>query len=332
MTRLKDFPLEAAWPLLLKDLGVRPADVLRRAALPEDLFSRSGVSLASAEYFRLWQAVADEVDDPAFPIHAAQMVSTEAFFPPIFAALCSPNLAVAASRLAHYKRLVAPMVMHIDELPDSFTIALEWLDRTVVPPPSLVAAELSFLIQLPRIATRERLIPLGVEAPSPPEPAAEYERFFGVSVRKGKAHAVVFSSEDARRPFLTVNDAMWEAFEPMLRKKLAELDGSATTADRVRAALLEALPGGSSSMEEISRRLALSKRTLQRRLQNEGTSFQAVLNKTREDLAKHYLSNTTFSGAEISYLLGYDDPNSFFRAFHDWTGETTEHARATLVH
>ena len=40
----------------------------------------------------------------------------------------------------------------------------------------------------------------------------------------------------------------------------------------------------------------------------------------------------TFSGAEISYLLGFDDPNSFFRAFHDWTGETTERARATLAH
>ena len=50
----------------------------------------------------------------------------------------------------------------------------------------------------------------------------------------------------------------------------------------------------------------------------------------REELAKHYLKSSPMTGAEISFLLGYEDPNSFFRAFRGWTGETPEAARTRL--
>ena len=77
-------------------------------------------------------------------------------------------------------------------------------------------------------------------------------------------------------------------------------------------------------------RLGTSTRTLQRRLNQEKKSFQGVLNETREDLARHYLKSSDMTGAEISFLLGFEDPNSFFRAFHTWTGETPEQARGAL--
>jgi AraC-like DNA-binding protein len=83
-------------------------------------------------------------------------------------------------------------------------------------------------------------------------------------------------------------------------------------------------------MGAVSSRLAVSTRTLQRRLNAENTSFQLLLNRTREQLARHYLKGSTMSGAEISFLLGFEDPNSFFRAFHSWTGETPEQARTLM--
>ena len=81
-------------------------------------------------------------------------------------------------------------------------------------------------------------------------------------------------------------------------------------------------------MEAVARELAMSTRTLQRRLKGEGTSFQAVLGETRESLARHYLANSEMSAGEISFLLGYEDPRSFYRAFHDWTGLTPQVVRA----
>ena len=182
-------------------------------------------------------------------------------------------------------------------------------------------------MQLARLATRERIVPLGLTAPEPPQPASEYEAYFGRSVRAGDRYAVTFAPEDAHRPFLTANDAMWRFFQPELRRRLSELDHHATFTERVRGALLELLPGGTSALGAVARKLAVSTRTLQRRLHGEGQTYQDVLDGAREDLARHYLASSSMSGSEISFLLGFEEPSSFFRAFHAWTGETPEQAR-----
>jgi AraC-like DNA-binding protein len=129
------------------------------------------------------------------------------------------------------------------------------------------------------------------------------------------------------RPFLTSNEPLWSAFEPELRQRLADLGTPATTAKRVRAALLEGLPSGLVTMEAIARKLGSSKRTLQRRVEAEGRSYRQILRETREALARHYLEKTALPAAEISFLLGFDEPNSFYRAFRMWTGMTPDSVR-----
>ena len=91
---------------------------------------------------------------------------------------------------------------------------------------------------------------------------------------------------------------------------------------------MELLPAGKSAIEDVAAALGLGKRTLQRKLQEEKTTFQKQLNHTRELLAKNYLQNINLSSEDIAYLLGYQDLNSFFRAFALWTGKSlTEYKR-----
>ena len=59
-------------------------------------------------------------------------------------------------------------------------------------------------------------------------------------------------------------------------------------------------------------------RTLQRRLADESTGFQQVLEAVRREMAQHYLTGPSFDLNEIAYLLGYEEPSSFHRAFHHW--------------
>jgi AraC-like DNA-binding protein len=94
--------------------------------------------------------------------------------------------------------------------------------------------------------------------------------------------------------------------------------------------LLLRLPSGQASLNGVASKLGVSTRTLQRQLNSEKVAFQSVLSKTREELARHHLKSPRMSGAEISFLLSYEDPNSFFRAFHDWTGESPERARLLM--
>lgn len=186
-------------------------------------------------------------------------------------------------------------------------------------------------MQLARIATRTRISPLQVRARQVPESADAYAGYFGVAVRKGKRPAVSFKAEHARLPFLIANEKMWQVFESDLRRRLAELDESATITERTRSALLELLPGGNATIDVVSNKPGTSTRTLQRKLRQEGQNFQALLNATRARLARHYLANSYMSASEISFPLGFEDPNPFFRAFHSWTDSTPERVRNRMM-
>jgi AraC-like DNA-binding protein len=329
MNQVKGFAFHPGWRILLTDLGIRPADVLRRAGLPDDLFTRENASLNCDEYFSLWRGVEEESADPKLPLRIGEAISVEIFDPPIFAALCSPDLNTALRRISLYKKLIGPMVLKVEVGEDSTALELVWPTAISGPPVSLAAVELIFFVKLARLATRFEVRPIRVTTANPPAPVEAYTDFFRVEVTHGPT-GVVFSAEDAARPFLTANDKMWRFFEPELRKRLSELNENAAMSERVRAALLELLPSGNATMEAVSKKLRVGSRTLQRRLNAEGGKFQVVLNKTREELARHYLKSSAMSGAEISFLLGFEDPNSFSRAFHTWTGETPEQARASM--
>ncbi|WP_265447805.1 AraC family transcriptional regulator [Flexivirga meconopsidis] len=324
-----NFDLDPSFTVLLRDLGIRPAQVLRRASLPGDTFARRPSELPIADYYRFWEAI--EVEGRAgegagdLAVRLGEAISVEHFSPPIFAALCSPDLRTAARRLAVYKPLIGPVRLEIGAA-DELTITYRWPSGST-PPRLLATAELVFWVALARIATREQLRPVRVTMPSRPEHPAQLERYLGSRVRTGDDFSVVFTAADAARPFLTENDSMWRIFGPDLRRRLADLQATATTADRVRAALVETLPAGDASIEAVTGQLATSSRTLQRQLSQEGTSFQAVLANTREKLARHYLTRDDLRTSEIAFLLGYNDTNSFYRAFKAWTGVTPERAR-----
>jgi AraC-like DNA-binding protein len=326
----KKFQLPYGWRILLKDLGINPTNVLRRAGLPEDLFAVDDAALSTKEYFSIWRALEEESGGPFLPLKMATHKSVEAFAPPVFAALCSPDLNTALVRLSLYKRLVCPLALLVSQGEESIRLEAKWLDTAYQPPASLAAMELIWFVQLARIATRERIVPLSLTSPRRALAADEYTQYFGTPVRQDAVISITFSAEDAARPFLTASESMWRFFEPSLRKRLFELDAQATVSEKVRSALLEMLPGGNASMGAVSSKLGFSPRTLHRRLSQEGVSFQVVLNQTREELAKHYLGNSNMPGAEISFLLGYEDPNSFLRAFQQWTGQTPERVRELL--
>ena len=330
MARNATFPVDPGWRSLLKDMGIRTDHLLRRAGLPQELFTRPNNGLTTAEYFRFWESLEAEVGDPLLPLRLVETIQAESFSPPIFAAMCSTNMVQAAQRLATYKKLIAPMSLSVTLSRDgALSLSPRWLDVQAEVPFVVVTAELAFLLRLARLATREHVTAVQVTLPRLPRRAQAnaYATFFGVTVRRGESASLTLSAADANRPFLTANDAMWQVFEPDLRKRLGELDASATTAQRVRSALLELLPSGQSGIEAVASRLLMSKRTLQRRLEEEGGNYRALVNGTREDLAKHYLSQTDLSAGEIGFLLGFEDPNSFFRAFNDWTGTTPEAMR-----
>lgn len=323
------YQVDKGWLVIMKDLNISVQDILRHAHLPLDLFSRKSATVTAEEYYRLWDGITYVLrDDPTFPLRIGDAITVEAFSPPLFACFCSADLNVAANRIAHYKPLIGPLRLDVHQDSQQTTISFTGLPQNAPPPSALIAVELVFWVQIARIATRDQIVPLAVHTTIDVPGAEEYEQYFGVRITRSNFDGVSFSAEDARKPFLTASDEMWAVFEPNLNMRMQDLDQEATFRDCVRACLMEIIASGQYTMSDVASRLAVSTRTLQRRLREEGTTFQKELDALREELARNYLSRSDYSSGQIAFLLGYEDPNSFFRAFRAWTGQTPEYVRA----
>ncbi|MCB9077381.1 MAG: AraC family transcriptional regulator ligand-binding domain-containing protein [Anaerolineaceae bacterium] len=326
------YNLEKGWPVLLKNLGLSVQDVLRHAQLPLDLLLRKTPAVTAAEYYRFWDGLAHaSKHEPALALRLAQIISANAVAPAMIAFLSSSNLNIALKRTAHYKPIVAPVRMDIEQNNRQTILTFAGVPQNGSLPPLFVAFELVFWVQMARMATREQLNPETVDVSLDLPELAVYEAFLATRIRRDEVNRLTFSAVDAQKPFLTANHAMWAILEPAFDQRMEDLTQEASFRDRVRACLLEILASGHYSMTYIASKLAMSNRTLQRRLREEGTTFQQVLDELREELARHYLATTDYTSAEISFLLGYEEPNSFFRAFQAWTGQTPEIVRANRL-
>lgn len=325
----KPYAIHSGFGVGLTALGIEPAHVLRRAGLPADLFAREATTLTPMEFHRFWAALDEEAADPTLPVRIGESLTADAFDVPIFAAACSPNLHVAAKRLSRYKPLIGPIVLDVQTTDRGTRLELSWPDG-LSPPPLLRVVELVWWVAFARLATHHEICPLLAAAPLDTVDAS-VEAYLGTSIEHRPQTVLVFSTRDAARPFLTANARMWNHFEPGLRTRLSELQAGSTVDERVHSALLELLPAGNGTINAVAGSLGMSTRTLQRKLKSEGTTFRRRLNGTREMLARHYLGTSRMPVAEISFLLGYEDPNSFFRAFHGWTGSSPERMRTSLI-
>jgi AraC-like DNA-binding protein len=320
------FRLDNVWRAAIHDLGLSPEHVLRRAELPVDLLRQPDPMVDVEGYFRLVEALDSEAGQADLGLSLGQRLTVDVFDPTLFAAACSPNLEVALQRVSTYKRLMGPFRLQVERVEGGLRVEFHCLDRPTMPR-LLGMVDLTFSLHWIRHATRVRVVPRVVEVPTLPDPLEPYAAYFGRTPDEGDRYALVFSEADVKRPFLTVNSGMWRAFEPELRRRLSELETEVSFRERVQSALLELLPSGRCQRRDVAASLGVGERTLQRRLRAESTSFQETLAQTRESLARHYLVRTRLSPPEIAYLLGFDDPNSLYRAFHRWTGTTPESVR-----
>lgn len=318
---MKHFPLDKNYAVLLKSYGISVDELLKKAKLPLDIFVRNNPCVTSKEYYRFMKAIEELVPDKKMPILLATADNIETITPPIFGAYCSSNAKECIKRIAQYKALAGAITFEVYEQNEhEITVEIKG-DENIELPEIIVGIEMVLLTNLIRKATKENIIPLRISVLKP-FINPEYEHFLEQKANKGLVNSITFSSDDAKIPFITRNESMWNFFEPELKKRLSEMDTDDSFSAKVRSVLVEILPAGKTTIEDVAVTLGISKRSLQRKLKEEDTTFQKQLNHVRELLAKNYIQNTQLSSEDIAYLLGYQDLNSFFRAFSIWTGKS----------
>ena len=304
-------------------LGLDPDALLRRMRRPPDFFEDEGRGVTAQEYFDGWNAIIAEAGRDDAPLLLGQAYARGPFNPAFFAFTCSPNVAVGLERLTLFKPLTGPL--HLAMRRDD-SGALRITKTTNMPglplPASFAATELVFFAEAMRTCTGAPLRPLAATLPAAVPAQGAIEDFLGCPITISAACTMTLSPEDAARPLLSSDAEHWATIEPGFRRQMYALTDQQTTTGRLRAVLTEMLPAGEANVMAAADRMRMSARSLQRRLNEEGTTFQAELDAVREALAREYLIATDLNIEEISYLLAYRDPNSFYRAFQSWTGHT----------
>lgn len=323
------FIIDRKYMDILEHSNISVTQVLKKAKLPEDIFSHKSSRINTEEYIRFMEAIKEIAQDKELPLKISTVDGLETFSPPVFAAYCSKNGLMCMKRLSDYKKLMGSLVFTVTENNNSVTLEMTFERKGFEIPEYLVASELVFTLQIIRNATKKHIIPKEIITRYSLETDG-YEEYFGVRPKTGDKNTMTISIEDALIPFVSWNDSMWDYFKPELKRRLDELNKEDSYSTRVNIALTELLPGGQAGIDEVSKKLGCSKRTLQRKLNEEGTTFQKELNTTREKLAKNYIMNFDMTNEEIAYLVGYYDCSSFMRAFNLWTGTTISQYRREM--
>jgi AraC-like DNA-binding protein len=306
----------------LRSRGMNAEALLGEVGLSTDVLADPNRRHPLEVTTRLWRLAVQATGDPAFGIEVARHSTFQTFHALGFSLATSATLREALERIARYFAIVTDAAdVRLEPVGQRLRLTVH-LRPSADPADEAVDAFVAATLRLCRTLCGRAFNPLAVElrrsAPANPAP---YARYFRVPVSFGAPlDALTFDRASAEARLVTANPEIARANDAVAAEYLERLKDS-RLAPRVRQAIVDQLPqGGDPDPALVARRLALSLRNMQRKLADEGTSFQAILDDTRAGLARSYLDEGRYSVSEVTYLLGFSGVSNFSRAFKRWTG------------
>ncbi|KQQ56175.1 hypothetical protein ASF84_12855 [Pseudomonas sp. Leaf127] len=297
-------------------LALEPAAVLRHANLPPTWHLDDTVVITPAQLFAIWDAVETLSGDTAAGIRMVTETSTARHMLAFLAATYAADFRDALTRLARFKRLCSPDRLYFETRSARTFVTTEWPAGT--PPEPYIAVDASFalLLEVGRRGSGKPVVPVFVELRRPAPESTRHVEFFGCPVRFGaKRDRLVLNAVDLALPFPTHNPELLRMLTPSLASAVEDIARHASLGERVKATVRRMMADGRTDMVSVARELGFSPRTLQRKIGVEGKTFRMLLAEARDELSRELFRDGTMEAKEVAYRLGYQDTNSFYRAF-----------------
>lgn len=293
----------------------------------------AGLALADPEtrvpqaaYNQLWERVTAESGDPELGLHLAERLDLDAFHVVGHLASRSPTLGAALERIARYSRILHDAGrVEVEQVGDEAIIYPGCRGLRHAVPRGVAESSAASIVVLGRRLTRSTFAPRAVEfRHAEPRRTEEHRRILGVRPSFGHAeNRLVVDRSVLALPIQAEGGGLLRYLDAYAEELLAKLPPDEEDfAAKVLRLILGSFGGAEVDAGTIAKRLGLHPRTLQRRLEALGTSFQSLYDEARRSLAERYLTEDGLAVQEIAFLLGYADPSNFHRAFRRWTGQT----------
>lgn len=313
----------------LEAKGYVPEEVLREPWPIPDSNPLGGVDIEHWEALLL--IAKNYLNDPFIGLHVGQTITAQhlGILGSVF--LACENLGAVLERFERYQRLIYDVVpASVDIYPEY--VELSWdtdgyevdgladeTGRTVM---------IEFSRSLIRGSVKLKTVHFIHKKPENIKP---YEDYFGCPVLFEQPIGLMrFDKEILNLPLKNSDAALVAILEQHADKLLATLPHVEEIVEQVRKHIAYLLHQGEPDIEQLAELLHYSRRTLQRRLTEAGTTFRKELNFVRYELAKSFLKDPRVQIIEIALLLGYAEHSPFTRAFKDWSGKTPQQAREEM--
>lgn len=308
---------------------------LSEAGIDRAVLTEPDTPVPLARHARLLQLAAERTGDDFLGLHIGQQVHPIDMGALGYALMNAPTVKMALltfdrylgaySRGCEFTLAEAPGgVWHLDF---RYTVAVT--DLGIVERRHEAECTLSMVLNVVRSLTGNLWSPKRVLFEHPePEDTSEHRRLFCAPVEFGAAvNRLVIGGAVLERPVRSAQARLFVVIEDHLRRAVAAHAHQTDLLAEVSAIVIRDLANGVPSIDDVAARLAMTKRTLQRRLKDNGVGYAELVEKVRHRLAVEYVSGTRLSLTEIGFLLGYSHPSAFSRAFRKWTGTTPHEYR-----
>lgn len=313
---------------ILASYGLDPRLVINADHYRPGSVAHRGKRITFAEYDATITRTAELTQDPALGVRSARHLHPSHLGALGHAWMASSNLREALRRLDRYSHMFNEQVeIRTDEKTDRIRIIYEMTSRPSSPD-LLADAHLANILALCRLNFGPGLMPLNVKfrhpEPADPEP---WREFFGPVVHFGQTEdSMDISAADADVELTCSDSELVEIHEDVIRKHLSRVKRD-NIVNRARLTIMEQLPSGRVTGEDMARELNMSMRTLRRKLGEKDETVRSLLMSVRKDLARRYIRNEDYNITEIAFLLGFADSSAFSRAFKNWFGQSPSEAR-----
>ena len=317
----------------LLDNGVDPQPVLDKCGINFQEGEENTPPLPLQQIADLFEAAAVATDNSCVGLHTAQNYHYESAPILILAMLAAPSVEEGIRCLLRYDKYAETAIetrFVSDTDPVHFDAGLiGGSDQTL---DQLNEYLLAFFVQILKTASRKDVPVTGVWFRHVNQQnKGALEKHFGASVDFGMSdNRLFFRKEYLQEPFITSNNLLFNILTGALETFFAVSPDSQGFTDLVSRELMRLGTEGGLTMDNVATNLAISPRTLRRRLLDEGVTFQELKNLTRERRARYYLSSTSLSLSEIAFQLGFSELSAFSRAFRTQTGDTPQNYRKRI--
>jgi len=325
MERMISVAAMTGWPEQVAAAGSDPDRILSGLALNRVVFTNPEGFIPSSSFSNLLEETARQTGDMNFGLHFGERFNPKNIGPLTYVVINSPTILAGFENVSRYLKVhnqAATTSMDVER--ERVFIRYRISELTFDLSRQHNEYSMAVMLNTIRLLAGSDWTPLEVHfGHHAPNGVGEHRRIFGAPVLfECPTNALVVERDFIERQIPAADNRLYRILQRYLQNVLADMPKEDKMLVAVRKAIAETMREGNPTLKSVAKKLGLSPRTLERRLQERRMGFKKLMEDTRRRFAVHYLKEREHTLTQIAFLLGYSEVSAFNRAFKRWMGST----------